>query len=182
MKRKGLDCGTVSIIIVVVGVVGVCVLGAVQTYRSRKAAGPFKNMAGQAKEACALCFSRSPDVAAPYRRGKVLVVEASTGEVIGLTMADLSAAIGAAQPEEVSTLICAGDVEEIQVGSYKDGEAAYELRRDFCVYDLIEEQTILVEPLYGGSPPPIKHEEGPKSGPDPAHNELIAFLEQLPAR
>jgi hypothetical protein len=65
MRHKGLDCGTVSIMIVVVGVVSVCVLGALQTYRSRKAADPFKDMADQAKETRALCFSRSPDVAAP---------------------------------------------------------------------------------------------------------------------
>ena len=180
MKRKRLDCGTVSIIILVVTFVGLCVFGVVQTYRKRKAAGPFRDMEEQAREICARCFSESLDDAAdPYRRGKVLAVEASTGEVIGLTMADLPSEIGATQPEEVSTLICASDIEEIQVGTYDDREAAYKLHRDFCIYDIVEERTILVETLYGGSPPPIKHEDGPKSGSDPARNELITYLEQL---
>jgi hypothetical protein len=183
MKGKGLDFGTVCIIIVVVGVVGLCIFGAVQTYRSREAAGPFRDMEAQAREACARCLSGSPEAASdPYLRGKVLTVEASSGEVIGLTMADLASEISAAQPEEVSTLVCAGDVEEMHVSTYEDGEAAYKLRRQFCIYDLVQECTILVETLYGGSPPYLKSAKGPGSGSDPAHRELIALLEQLPIR
>jgi hypothetical protein len=183
MKPKKLDCGIVSIIILVVTFIGICALGVVQGFRSKKVADPFVDMQTQAREICSRCSSGFLDASVdPYYRGKVLVVEARTGEVIGLTMADLSSEIRAAQPEEVSTLICAGDPVETQVGTYEDREAAYELNRDFCLYDLVDKRTILVETLHGGSPPPIKHEAGPKSSPDPARNELITFLNQLGTR
>ena len=186
MKRRALSnngCSTISIIIVVALFLGLCIWGAVLTYRSKRAAAPFEGMEEQARETCARCFSGSSDAATrPYLRGKVLVVEADTGEVSGLTMADLPTGIGAAGPDEVSTLVCAGEVEQMQVRTYTDGEPGYKLFRDICIYDLVEERTILVETLSGCMPDTVKHGRGPKNGTDPIYKELIAFLEQMHTR
>jgi len=186
MKRGILSndgCVTVCTIIVVVMVLGVCIWGAVLTYRSKRAAAPFKGMEEQARETCARCFSESSDeITDPYLRGKVLVVEADTGKVIGSTMADLPTGIGAAGPDEVSTLVCSGEVEQMHVSTYTDGEPGYRLFRDICIYDWVEDRAILVETLSGSRPDTVKHGKGPKSGTDPIYRELITFLEQMHTR
>lgn len=186
MKRGILSndgCATVCIIIVVALFLGLCIWGAVLTYRSKTAAAPFEGMEQQAREFCTRCFSESSNATAgPYLRGKVLVVEADTGEVSGSTMADLPTEIGAAGPEEVSTLVCAGEVEQRHVRTYTDGEPGYRLSRDICIYDLVEERIISVETLSGCRPDTVKHGRGPKSGSDPIYKELIAFLERMHTR
>jgi len=183
---RWLSCETLAIIIVVVGVVAVCLIGGVQYYRSKRAAAPFEGFQEEARAACAQCFlSQKSAGAAPYRRGRVLVVQAGTGEVttvIGVTMADLLPEVRATSPEEVGTLVCAGEVQQLQVSTYQDGEPAYKLYREICIYDLTAEEVILFDTLWGGPPPPIKTEKGPKSGPDPVHRELVSLLEGLPVK
>lgn len=184
---RWLSCETLAVIIVVVGVVAVCLIGGVQYYRSKRAAAPFEGFEEEARAACSRCFSLSEKSAgaAPYRRGKVLVVEADTGEVttvIGVTMADLPSEVRAISPEEVGTLVCAGEVQQLQVSTYQDREPAYKLYREICIYDLTAEEVILFDTLWGGPPPPIKTEKGPKSGPDPVHRELVSLLEGLPVK
>jgi hypothetical protein len=187
-RTRKLSCESVAIVLVAVTFAGLCLLGGVQYYRSKKAASPFETMKEQARTACAQCFSlseKSPGASIRYRRGKVLVVEADTGEVTaltGLTMADLSPEVRAASPEEVGTIVCAGEVQQRQVSTYQDRQPAYQLYRDICIYDLTAESVILFETLSGGRPPPVKTEKGPKSGSDPVHGELISLLEALPVK
>jgi len=187
-KTSRLSCESMAVIILVVTFVGLCLLGGVQYYRSKRAASPFEAMKEQARAACAQCFSlseRSLGASTPCRRGKVLVVEADSGEVTaltGLTMADLSPEVCAASPEEVGTIVCAGEVQQRKVGAYDDRQPAYQLYRDICIYDLTTESVILFETLSGGRPPPVKTEKGPKSGSDPVRQELISLLEALPVK
>jgi hypothetical protein len=173
---------------------GLCILAGVQYYRSSKATAPFDAMEEEARTLCAQCLSLAggeypdcnpglnlcPGLAAAYRRGKVLVVEAGTGEPVGLTMADLSPDLAAVDPEEVGTLVCAGEIREVQVSSYTDRQPGYRRDRDVCIYDVAAEEVILAVTLSGGAPQPVKHTSGPGYGSDPVHGELRSLLEMLP--
>ena len=171
-KRKGLDCGTVSIVILAIVFTGLCILGGVQYYRSRKATAPFEGMEEEARTVCAQCLSLvgvdeyrecfpdlnlCPGLSEAYRRGKILVVE-------------------------VGTLVCAGEVREVQVSSYTDRQPGYRRDRDICICNRARGDVILAVTLSGGSPPPVKHDSGPGYGSDPVHGELVSLLEMLPAK
>jgi hypothetical protein len=180
--QSGQGCGNAALVILALVLVGGIVFGVIQCNRSRRATAPFVDMVEEARAACAVCFSQGGGSTGAYLRGKVLVVEAETGQAVGLTMADLPEEIRATDPEQVGTLVCAGAVEQEQVGAYKDLEPAYQLHREFCVYDLQAGSVIGVERLAGGQPPPVKHEDGPASGSDPVRGALIDWLEGLPVR
>lgn len=186
MRRTGkLSCEGVATIIVVVMLLGVCVWILATYYRARTVSAPFDAMREQTQTACAQCSSLGREFVgapAPYRRGKVLVVEADTGKVVGLTMADMSAEVRASGPEEVGTVVCVREVEERHVDTYQDKQPAYRLYRDVCIYDRTLESVILVEKLAGREPPRIKTKKGPESGSDPIYHELISLLEALPVK
>lgn len=196
-KRKGLDCGTVSIMILAIVFAGLCIMGGVQYYRSSRATAPFEAVEEEARTVCAQCLSlvhveayqechpdlgMCPGLSEAYRRGKVLVVEAGTGGAVGSTMADLSPEIAAAKPEEIGTLVCAGEVQEVQVSSYRDGQPGYRRDRDICICDWAAGDMILAVTLSGGAPSPVKHHSEPEYGSDPVHGELISLLEMLRAK
>jgi hypothetical protein len=125
--KKKIDWGCLAGIFLVVFWVGAGIFGLIRYLQEKSAGGAFDSMTEQARSLCAVCFSQTevfPDLYgnsldsygpfSPYVHGKVLVVEAGTGEAIGSTMADLPEDLAARDPEEVGTLVCAGEVEELQ--------------------------------------------------------------------
>jgi len=174
-RPSGCDVGCGLLIVAMVAA------ALVLAYQQRKTVAPFKAMQEQAKAVCAECFS-SDEKSAPYRRGKVLVVEADTGKAIATTMTDLPEEIRATSPEEVSMIVCCGEVQRRTVGTYSDGAAAYRLYRDICIYDLTMKRMTSRHTLSGDRPPEVKSGSGSRSGSDPAGRELISLLEELPVK
>jgi hypothetical protein len=167
----------------------------VRHFQEKSTSNVFESMNDQARSICDICFSQVKTYPAlfggqfdsylpysPYLRGKALVVEANTGKAIGSTMVALSSEIAAASLEEVNTLVCAGEINQVQVSTYTDNQPGYMLIRNFCVFDMGMENVIFAAEIYGGRPPPTKSVSGPGSGTDPAYDPLIKILEGLPVK
>ena len=173
----------------------VCILAAVRHFQEKSAGASFEEMNEKAQSVCGICFSQVSEYpihswlydeyqgpTPPFLNGKVLVVEANTGEAISSTMIDMASDIAAANPEEVRILVCAVEVEEVKHSTYSDNQPGYFLIRDFCFYDLLTDSVIFAVRIYGGPPPAVKQGSGPEYGPDPAHMTLIQLLEGLPRK
>jgi len=190
-KKPNWGCIFMSVLVLFWIVVGI--LAIIRHFQEEAAGGTFTQMTEEVQTACGLCFSQASEetelriigkeyhgLVSPYLHGKVLVVEANTGEAIGSSMLNLPEDIAAQSPDEVDTLICSGEIDQFKSHTYSDNQPGYTLTRDFCFYDLSLKKVIFTVHLLGSSPPAIKQGSGPEDGNDPAHFALIDFLETLP--
>jgi len=194
-RKKKPNWGCIGGVLLVLFWTAAGIWAIVRHFHEKSTGDVFDLMTEQARSVCDTCFSQVSRYPAlygeqfdsylpysPYLRGRVLVVEADTGKAISSTMIDLSPEIAATSPEEVNTLVCAGEVDQLQISTYTDGQPAYILIRNFCVYDIPTESVIFAAEIYGGRPPPTKNVSGPESGTDPAYSPLIKILEGLPIK
>jgi hypothetical protein len=188
-----IGCGLIVLFWIVLGTIEI-----VQYFQRKSAQTPFKSIAGQYQAVCKTCFSQVSEFPklldfqvdnydyylpySPYVHDKVLVVEAVTGEAIGKTMLELSPDIAAKNPDEVTTLVCAGEKMKLEYGTYTDKSKAYWYRRDFCIYDIPARKVILAAKINGTSPPTFKQSSESGTGSDPAYNPLIKILEGCPKK
>lgn len=148
-------------------------------------------MAETYKVVCDICSSQVSEYLtyefdqlpySPCLHGRVIVVEAITGEAIGSTMTNLSPEIFATKPEEVSTLVCAAELVEHECGTYSCGTKAICRERNFCVFDISDEKVIFAARILGTSPPNFIQNPGQQIGSDPASKPLVEILEEWPRK
>jgi hypothetical protein len=183
-----IGCGLLVTFWVVVGI-----LALIQHFQEKSVEDLFSPMTEHYQAFCGICFSRVSEFPtlygsefdsylpySPYLHGKVLVVEALTGDVLGSSMTKLSSEIAATNPGEETTLVCAGEVDKFVYSTYTDNEPGYRLTRKFCVFDMSTEDVVFAAEIYGTPPPVTKQLSGPADGTDPAYSPLIQILEELP--
>src|SRR3990170_5120135 len=196
--KKKTDWGCIFGLLMVVLMIAAGIWAIIRNFQEKSAAKVFDSMSTQNLTTCGRCLTQvasgyfpiimSSSVEnytefipySPYVRGKVLVVGTTTGIAIGATMLDLSPEIAATNPDEVNTLVCAGEVEQWNSTTYSDNQPGYTLIREICVYDLTMDNIIFAAELWGSRPPATKTQSGPASGSDPARKSLIDILEWLP--
>jgi len=194
MKKKSKpNWGCIIGVVMVIGVLSVLILELARHLREENAEEVFYSMADHYRSTCETCFSQvtySPvlfgsqfddyGIYSPYLNGKVLVVEAGSGEALGPAMVVIAQEIAASNPGEVGTLVCAGEKDPYQYSTYTDDQPGYRIARDFCVYDLSLTSVIFAATIEGTPPPAVKSSQaGPEYGTDPAVYPLSDMLEDL---
>ena len=151
--------------------------------RDCQAAAPFRGMKQSAQTACAQGAEMQFTKTTPYRTGKVLVVH-TAGDAIGHTMAEKTLeGILAVSPEEVGTLICVGEAQRHQVGTYNTGLRAFRIDRWIWIIDLATGNVNYKSILEGSSPPyEIRNGDKSNTGEDAEYTRLTNFILKLPEK
>jgi hypothetical protein len=127
-------------------------------------------------------YPDAPDVnAAPYLKGKIVVVDARAKRIDPLT-AKLSGAIRASEPDDAKTVVLI-QWDKKTVGHYGDanGPPGIVYMGHVDIIDLERRMRIASKDVEGSSPPDRSSKTTEDTGSWPA-DEVVAMLESLPRR